>query len=76
VKYEQIRSNPMPVFREIYRRAGHTLTPESEALMIEYERINEQGKHGEHKYSLEQFGLTEDMIRRDYGEYIDRFIEA
>lgn len=76
VKYEQIRSDPMPVFREIYRRAGHTLTPESEALMIEYERKNEQGKHGEHKYSLEQFGLSEEMILRDYGAYIDRFIDA
>ncbi|MDP3491692.1 MAG: sulfotransferase [Hyphomonadaceae bacterium] len=76
VPYEQIRSNPMPVFREIYRRAGHVLTPESEALMLQYELKNEQGKHGAHKYSLEQFGLTEEMIRRDFGAYIDRFIEA
>ena len=76
VKYEQIRTNPMPVFRELYRRAGHTLTPESEALMIEYERQNEQGKHGGHEYSLEQFGLSEEMIRRDFGAYIDRFINV
>lgn len=76
VKYEQIRNNPMPVFREIYQRAGHTLTPESEELMIEYERQNEQGKHGAHSYSLEQFGLSEERIRRDYGAYIDRFIES
>ena len=76
VPYEQIRSNPMPVFREFYRRAGHTLTPQSEELMLQYERANEQGKHGAHSYSLEQFGLTEEMIRRDFGAYIDRFIEA
>ena len=73
VPYEQIRSNPMPVFREIYRRAGHTLTPQSEELMLQYERANEQGKHGAHSYSLEQFGLTEEMIRRDFGVYMDRF---
>jgi len=76
VKYEQVRSNPMPVFHEIYRRAGHTLTPESEALMLKYERENEQGKHGDHKYSLEQFGLTGEVVRRDFGAYIDRFIES
>ena len=73
VPYEQIRSNPMPVFREIYRRAGHILTPQSEELMLQYERANEQGKHGAHSYSLEQFGLTEEMIRRDFGAYRDRF---
>ena len=66
----------MPIFREIYRRAGHTLTPDSEALMLAYEQENEQGKHGAHKYSLEQFGLTEEMVRRDFGAYIERFIEA
>jgi len=76
VKYEQIRSDPMPVFREIYRRAGHTLTPESEALMIEYERQNEQGKHGAHKYSLEEFGLSEEIIRDGFGDYMARFIDA
>lgn len=75
VKYEHIRSNPMPVFHEIYRRAGHRLTPESEALMAEYERINEQGKHRAHTYSLEQFGLTEDMLRQQFGAYMDRFIK-
>jgi len=73
VPYEQIRNNPMPVFREIYRRAGHTLTRESEELMLQYERANEQGKHGAHSYSLEQFGLTEEMIRRDFGAYMERF---
>ena len=76
VKYEQIRSDPMPVFREIYRRAGHTLTPESEALMIKYERQNEQGKHGAHKYSLEEFGLSEEIIRDGFGDYMARFIDA
>lgn len=44
--------------------------------MLQYERDNEQGKHGAHKYSLEQFGLTEDMLRQDFGAYMDRFIKS
>jgi len=44
--------------------------------MLKYERENEQGKHGDHKYSLEQFGLTGEVVRRDFGAYIDRFIES
>lgn len=75
VQYEQIRSNPMPVFREAYERAGHVLTPESEQLMIDYERANEQGKHGAHKYALEDFGLTERVIDQYFGEYVRRFIK-
>ena len=74
VQYEQIRSNPMPAFRELYERAGHVLTPESEQQMIGWETANEQGKHGAHKYSLADFGLTDRVIDQYFGEYIRRFI--
>ena len=74
VPYEQIRSDPMPAVREIYRRAGHTLTPQSEALMAQYERDNEQGKHGAHTYSLEDYGLSKAIIDEHFGDYIARFI--
>ncbi|MGE0830926.1 MAG: sulfotransferase [Hyphomonadaceae bacterium] len=74
VQYEQIRQDPMPVIREFYDRAGHELTPDSEQRMLRYEAENEQGKHGEHRYSLEQFGLSEKHIEENFGEYIRRFI--
>lgn len=74
VAYETIRSNPMPAIREIYRRAGHELTPSSEDLMLQYENTNEQGKHGAHRYSLEEYGLSEKIIEDRFGAYIDRFI--
>jgi len=75
VPYEQIRNNPMPVFREIYRRASHTMSPESEQAMIDYEHLNEQGKHGAHQYSLEMFGLSEEKIRDYFGAYMEKFID-
>jgi len=74
VPYDQIRSDPMPIFREIYRRAGHTLTAEAERGMLQWEKENEQGKHGQHIYSLEQFGLSEQKIDDAFGEYLRRFI--
>jgi len=76
VPYESIRSNPMPVFHEAYRRAGHALTPESEKLMLAYEQANEQGKHGAHSYSLEMFGLSDRIIDQYFGEYIRRFVRC
>ena len=75
VPYEKIRNDPMPVYRELYRRAGHELTAESEALMLAYERENEQGKHGAHVYSLEMFGLSDRIIEQHFSQYIRRFIE-
>ena len=65
----------MPAFRELYERAGHVLTPESEQRMIGWETANEQGKHGAHKYSLADFGLTDRVIDQYFGEYIRRFIQ-
>jgi hypothetical protein len=73
VRYEQIRNDPMPAFREIYRRAGHELTAESEQGMLQWENRNEQGKHGAHVYSLEQFGLSEQKLDDMFGAYIRRF---
>lgn len=74
VPYEEIRNAPMPVFREIYRRAGHELTPEAEAGMARWEADNEQGRYGRHEYTLEEFGLTEAEIADGFGEYTSRFI--
>jgi hypothetical protein len=72
--YEQLRNNPMPKIREVYRRANHDLTPEAESGMLEWEQNNEQGKHGKHVYSLEQFGLSDDKIEAAFGGYMQRFI--
>ena len=72
--YEQIRTDPIPVFRALYDRAGHTLAPESVELMLAYERSNEQGKHGAHAYSLEMFGLNDRLIEQLFAEYVRRFI--
>jgi len=75
VQYDQIRDDPMPAIREIYRRAGHVLTVESEQRMLQWEKDNEQGKHGKHTYSMEQFGLSEKLIDEAFGEYIHRFFK-
>lgn len=75
VKYERIRDEAMPIIREIYQRAGWEMTDEAEHSMLQWERDNEQGKHGKHDYSLQEFGLSEAMIDQAFEEYIDRFID-
>ena len=71
--YESVRVDVMPVIREIYRRSGRVLMAETEQAMREWERNNEQGKHGKHNYSLEEFGLDETKVSTAFAEYNRRF---
>lgn len=74
VDYEDVRGNVMPAIREAYRRAGRELTPEAEQAMLQWEKENEQGKLGKHEYSLEEVGLTKEIVDSAFAEYIARFI--
>ncbi|MDP3491691.1 MAG: sulfotransferase [Hyphomonadaceae bacterium] len=74
IPYQRIRTDSLSVIREIYQHAEHTLAPESEQLMKDYELTNEQGKHGAHEYSLEGYGLSESAINNSFREYNRRYI--
>jgi hypothetical protein len=75
VRYEDVRSNVMPVIKKIYARAGWQLTPAIEQTMREWENKNEQGKHGQHRYSLEESGLNVEMIESAFAGYNKRFAQ-
>ncbi len=34
---------------------------------------NRTGSHGTHRYTAEQFGLTDDQLRADFAFYTDHF---
>lgn len=73
VYYADFCNNPMSVVRAIYRRCGLTLQPEVERRMLQWLEENPQGKHGEHRYNLDEFGMTENDIREHFSEYMKRF---
>ena len=74
VDYEQVRADPMALMKQIYRKAGRAMSPEAEAQMAQWHATNEQGKHGKHEYSLEEFGFTGASIDEAFKDYIARFI--
>lgn len=76
VTYQQVRTDPMPLIRELYSRAGYPLTPQAEQQMIDWDRENEEAKHGKNVYDPAEFGLTDEQLTRDFGEYIARFIDG
>ncbi len=73
VSYQQLVRDQMGTVERIYAAFGLVLTPRAAAAMELHREANPQNKHGAHDYSLEQFGLDADLVRRRLARYIDRF---
>ncbi len=56
----------------MYDYFGMTLTADTEREMQHYlDNDPKTTSYGKHKYTLEQFGLTKEDIRREFQEYIE-----
>jgi hypothetical protein len=75
VGYGDLLKEPLGVVRKIYEHTGLYYSAESESRMQKWINENPQNKLGVHKYSLEQFGLTQEMIEDRFKEYYRRFGE-
>jgi hypothetical protein len=75
VRYEDIVGDASAVIARCYAAAGLPLSESSLAAMRGWEARNEQHKHGRHRYSLEDFGLTSVGVARVFGPYCARFAE-
>jgi Sulfotransferase family len=73
VQYAQIKNAPIDTLREIYRRAGRTFTPQREQAIREWEVQDIYGSFGSYSYTLEQYGLTREVIDAAFTEYNRRF---
>jgi hypothetical protein len=74
VWFADTTKDPLAQMRRIYDFAGMELTQETEARMRQWLIDNAREKRVAHSYSLEQFGFTEEGIRRDFAAYRGRFI--
>jgi hypothetical protein len=75
VWFEDAMRDPLAEIRRIYAFAGMELTSDAEAGMRRWAADNAREKRAAHSYTLEQFGLTEAGIRRDFAAYRERFRE-
>ena len=67
--------SPVATVEKIYAFLGRELTPVAEEKMRAWTEANAREKRATHAYSLEQFGLSEASIARDFAAYRDRFVE-
>ena len=73
VLYADLIADPTSVVRSIYRRAGLTLSPETQTAMVRWLAQNQQGRHGRHGYSLAEIGINEDEVRHTFGGYMSEY---
>jgi hypothetical protein len=73
VGHPQLTADPLGTAERIYEFAGLKLTTKVRATMKLWSEQNEIGSRGPHKYSAEEFGLTDELIGMRFAEYIDRY---
>jgi len=73
VSYYDLIKDPLPQVARIYEAAGLELTAPSIRLMQASQKFNKQHKYGRHKYSLADFGLTEEDVESRIAVYRARF---
>jgi hypothetical protein len=72
--YQDVNRDPMAAIQRIYDFAGMELDAEAERRMRQWSVDHSRDKRPAHHYTLEQYGFTEEGIRRDFAEYRERFI--
>ena len=73
VLYDDVMKDPIGEIRKIYQHFDEPFTPDVAAAMESYLRDNPKGKHGKHRYAIEDYGLTRQMVRHRYQDYCERF---
>lgn len=73
VRYGDLTRDPMATVRGIYKFFGMSLTDEAEARMQRFLAENPKAKYGEHRYSLDQYGIDRATEARRFQPYCERF---
>jgi hypothetical protein len=72
VEYTDFIAEPVATARSIYGHFGIPITDDLEAAWAAHVSAHPQGEHGEHEYTLEQYGLSESAIRDRFAAYLSR----
>ncbi len=73
ISYQSLMRDPVGTVRSIYERFELSFSAAAERRMRDWLASNPQGKHGRHRYSLEQFGLDRATLHRLYPDYPECF---
>jgi hypothetical protein len=73
VNFESIESDPLGTVERVYDFLRWPLTADARAAMQQFLDANPKNKHGVHRYTLEQFGLSRAEESARFRQYCERF---
>ena len=73
LSFSGLMGDPIATVSEIYKHYEMPFTSSAEQNMRQWLADNPADKHGRHRYSLEDFGLTEEQIAEVYADYMERY---
>ena len=69
ISYRDLVSNPLARMREIMAFCNLNSSETSSQIFEDYLAQNPKGKHGDHRYSLDQFGLSRNALEGIFADY-------
>ena len=73
VGYRQFVKDPIGAVERIYDAFKLELAPRTVDAMRKHVADHPQNKHGTHKYTLDDYGLTAEMVTARMARYVERF---
>ena len=72
VHFHELNADPLAAIRAAYARLGLPWTGAAERAMRAYAAANPRGRHGEHRYRLEDWGLDRSAVHGAFRTYTER----
>ena len=69
VDHRHFLADPLGTVRALYEHFGIDLCAATEQAMCAWIAADPTSRHGEHRYSIDSFGITEDEIRSQFADY-------
>ena len=66
MQYNDLVADPIGTVHRIYAHHGYEYSDPFEKRMKLWLAGNRKHKHGPHRYSIEEFGLDAEVVRRDF----------
>jgi hypothetical protein len=73
VDFRAVVADPVGVARRIYAHFDLPMTDDGAARLERFAAANPQGKHGEHRYTAADFGLTDTRMADRFAAYREHF---
>ena len=73
VDYRRFVRDPIGTVADIYQTLERAFTGDAEAAMHQWMSERPKDRHGAHRYSAHDFGLTDSGIRERMAGYVDRY---